>query len=73
MYSNSVETILSRNLSLISKVEELQRRALDEVKHVECDLLGLGHRVLAETTSAISVLKSMCDTNVDIADSTIVR
>jgi hypothetical protein len=73
MYSSSVETVLSRNLTLISRVGELERRALDEVKNVEHALRGLGHGVLDETTSAISALKSMCEINVDIADLAMAR
>jgi hypothetical protein len=75
MYSSAIEAVLSRDLSSISKVGELQRKALDEVKGVERALLGLGHGVgvLDETTSAISALKSMCEINVDIADLAMAR
>jgi phosphate uptake regulator len=73
MYSSAIETVLSRDLSSISKVGELQQKALDEVKGVERALLGLGHGVLDETTSAISALKSMCEINVDIADLAMAR
>jgi phosphate uptake regulator len=73
MFTSAVETVLSRDLSSISKVAELQRKALDEVKCVERALLGLGHGALDETTSAISALKSMCEINVDIADLAMAR
>jgi len=73
MYTSAVEAVLSRDLSSISKVGELQRKALDEVKGVERALLGLGHGILDETTSAITALKSMCEINVDIADLAIAR
>ena len=68
MYSSSVEAVLSRNLNLISRVGELQRKALDEIKAIEHALVGLDHGVLDQATSAISSLKSMCEINVDIAD-----
>jgi phosphate uptake regulator len=73
MYTSAVEAVLSRNLSLISKVGELERRSLGEVKGVEHALLGLGDGALDETTSAISALKSMCEINVDIADLAMAR
>jgi len=73
MYTNAVEAVLSRDLSSISKVGDLQRKALEEVKAVERALLGLGRGVLDETTSAISALKSMCEINVDIADLAMAR
>lgn len=73
MYANSVESVLSRNLKLISEVGDLHTRALDEIRAVERALLGLGHGLLDETTSAISSLKSMCEINVDIADLAMTR
>jgi len=73
MYTIAIEAVLSRDLSLISKVGDLQRRSLEELKGVERALLGLGHGLLDETTSAISALKSMSEINVDIADLAIAR
>ena len=73
MYTSAVEAVLARDLNSISKVGGLQLKALDEVKGVERALLGLGHGILDETTSAISALKSMCEINVDIADLAMAR
>lgn len=73
MYANSVEAVLSRNLRLVSEVEELHKKAVDEIKSVERAVIGLGHGFLDKSTSAISSLKSMCEINKDIADLAMTR
>jgi phosphate uptake regulator len=73
MYANSVEAVLSRNLELVSEVEDLHRKALAEIREAERALLRLGPSLLDKTTSTVSSLKSMCEINVDIADLAMTR